>query len=522
MARRRRPRRRPLTTVPPLVALVGRPNVGKSTLFNRMIGARKALVTNRPGVTRDRMFGECAHEGYLMRVVDTGGLDDDKDDPLLKEMLVQTQLAIDEADVVVLVLDGAGGLLPADREVATRLRRSGVTTVAAVNKADVVAHDERALEFYELGFDVLNISAEHGRHFGELLDYVFAKVDAPKLPDDDDEFPELGEAVPDEDGMEEGLLGRGEHVPDDNDTSDINEDDTYDADAATRTARPKRGAVQNEGPLVPETTCLWPGGPIRVAVIGRPNVGKSSFVNHMLGEERMVSSPVAGTTRDSVDSLVKTEEGEFILVDTAGIRRRKSIADRLEKFSVMAALRTVDRADVVVMVLDATERPSEQDLRVVTVAHDRGKGIIILGNKWDLIENPEWRDGYPKAIEMDLAVVGYAPFFRVSAKTGRGMHRVLGAIVAAQKQRYSRVSTSVLNRFVDEALIRQPLNYYKGKRAQIFYASQPMVAPPTFVFASRNADHISGAYRRYLSNKLRERFGFEATPLWLKFRDRER
>lgn len=495
----------PAAAVPPLVALVGRPNVGKSTLFNRMVGARRALVNNQPGVTRDRMFGECTHDGHIARVVDTGGLDDGSGDPLLREMRVQTQLAIDEASLIVLVVDGAAGMLPADQEVAAQLRRSGVKTVTAVNKADVVAHDDRSMEFYELGFDVLNISAEHGRHFGELLDYAFAAVGAPKIEDEDDA---TGGAVP---------------VPPDTEADLDGPDTVVMAQASGDPAQAGGGAnvAEEEGPLVHETECLWPGGAIRVAVIGRPNVGKSSLINRLLGEERMVSSPVAGTTRDSVDSRIKTDEGEFVLVDTAGVRRRKSIADKLERFSVMVALRTVARADVVIMVLDASSRPSEQDLRVVTVAHERGKGIVLLANKWDLIENPEWREGFPKAIRMDLAVVDYAPFLRVSAKTGRGMQRVLDAVVKAQQQRYRRVSTSVLNRFLEEVVRRQPLNFYKGKKPQIYYVSQPMVAPPTFIFSSRNADHIPGSYRRYLGNKLRERFGFEATPLWLKFRDRQ-
>lgn len=458
----------------PVVALVGRPNVGKSTLFNRMVGARRALVDNRPGVTRDRLFGECEHAGRIFRVVDTGGFDDDKDDPLLQQMLSQTQLAIDEADAAILVVDGAGGVTPDDREVAVRLRRAGLKVITAVNKVDVVGHEERGVDFYELGFDLVTVSAEHGRHFGELLDRVLEDVDAPQLPDADDEARALEEAAQ---------------------------------------------AQEEEGA---ESKILWQGGPIRVAVIGRPNVGKSSLINRLLGKERLVSSDIAGTTRDSIDTVVERDDQSFVFIDTAGIRRKRSIADKLEKFSVMSALRTVDRADVVVLVLDAAERPSDQDAKVAAIAHERGKGILIVGNKWDMIENPEWRDGYPAAVRMDLSFVDYAEFVRVSAKTGRGTQKIFPAIVAAQRERHRRIGTAALNRFLGELLGRQPLTYFKGKRAQIFFASQPMVRPPTFVFASRNPENISQAYRRYLHNQLRERFGFVGTPLWLKFRAKKR
>jgi len=474
----------------PVVALVGRPNVGKSTLFNRLVGRRASLVDDRPGVTRDRLFGEGTFGGRVVRFVDTGGFDSDPDDPLLSRMREQTQLAIDEADLSLLVLDSQDGLRPADREVAQLLRRGGGRTLAVVNKLDHHKHDERQVDFYELGMDpVIGVSAEHGRGIGDLVEQLVEILDPPSRAELD-AFSAPIRVGPD---VEEGA-----------------DEDPEAVDAEEEAGEP-------EGPV---STVEWDGGPIRVAVIGRPNVGKSSLVNRLLGETRMLATPIAGTTRDAVDAELERDGQAYVFVDTAGVRRRRSIADRLEKFSVMAAFRAIDRADVAVFVLDGAERPSTQDARVASLAHERGKGIVIVANKWDLVENPEWRDKFPEAVRHDLPFLDYAPILRLSAKTGRGVHKLFDAIMTVQKERHRRISTGALNRFLKVAVERHPPGLFKGKRAHLYFVSQPMVRPPTFVFTTRNPHNLSDAYARYLRNQLRYWWGFEGTPLWLKFRPR--
>lgn len=463
----------PMSMTPPLVAIIGRPNVGKSTLFNRIIGSRTSIVDDIPGVTRDRIFGEATSKGRLFRFVDTGGFDTDPNDPVLTQMRLQTQLAVDEADLVLVLLDSAEGVQPADREVVQILRRSGKPLMGVVNKIDHPSHEARLAEFYELGLDLWGVSAEHGRGIGDLWDEIGERLVAPLAA-------ELA--------AERGPVAVAEDEP--------------------------------EG----DTRVEWPGGPIRVAVVGKPNVGKSSLINRLLGEERLLATEVPGTTRDSIDTEVRTgpehDEQVFVLVDTAGIRRRSSIADRLERFAVMAAMRSIERSDVVLIILDGSARPSDQDAKIAAMAHERGKGVILVANKWDLIENPEWREQYPKAIIHDMPFLRYAPLLRVSAKTGKGASKLLAPIVDVQRERHRRIATGALNRFFTEVVDRHPPQLFKGKRARIYFVSQPLVRPPTFIFTTRNPDHVPRAYERYLRNQLRERFGFEGTPLWLKFRPR--
>ena len=454
----------------PVVALVGRPNVGKSTLFNRLVARRTALVEDRPGVTRDRILGMASLDGRSFQIIDTGGFDSDPDDPLLSRMREQTQLAIDEADLVLLIMDGMEGLQPADSEVAQLLRRSGKPVLALVNKVDHPTHLSRTADFYELGFDpVIGVSAEHGLGMGEVIEALCERFDAPPV-----------------------------------------------IEASREKAQQPVSEEEPKG----DSSVEWDGGSIRVAVIGRPNVGKSSLINQILGQERLLATDIAGTTRDPIDAEFIAGDQRFVFVDTAGIRRKKSIADRLERFSVMAAMRSVERADVAILVLDATTAPSEQDIRVGALAHEQGKGVIIVANKWDLIENPEWKEGFPKAVRLDLGMLGYAPLIRISAKTGRNVHKILDHVVEVQRERHRRVGTSALNRFFKEVVEHHGPPMHKGKRARLYYATQPLVRPPTFFFTAGRPDHVPGSYARFLRNSLRERFGFEGTPIWLKFRAR--
>ncbi|MBI5510108.1 MAG: ribosome biogenesis GTPase Der [Deltaproteobacteria bacterium] len=454
----------------PLVALVGRPNVGKSTLFNRLVGERAALVDDRPGVTRDRLFGECEHEGRVFRVVDTGGFEPRADDELWVSVREQTTLAIDEADLVLLVLDGAAGLQATDRDIAALLRRGAKKVVAVVNKIDTGAHEDRLADFYALGFEsVLPVSAEHGREVGALCDLVVSVLDPPLASEAD-------------------LLA---------------------APLPVRAEEPEAAV---------SSVIEWQGGPVRVAVIGRPNVGKSSLVNALVGEKRLVESPVAGTTRDAVDSEVTIDGQPFVFIDTAGMRRKFSIAERLERFAVMVAVRSLDRADVTLVVLDATTGVTEQDAHIVGLANERGKGVLLVMNKWDLVETEERRHELKDAVRYRLPFVPYAPLFTTSAHTGKGVSQLLGAAVAAQRERHRRVPTAELNRFFAAVVDRHPPPIQNAKRPRLYFVTQPLIRPPTFVFAASRIEAIPEAYRRYLANALRERYGFEATPLWIKFR----
>ncbi len=456
----------------PLVALVGRPNVGKSTLFNRLVGRRTALVFDEPGVTRDRIFGDARIGDGKVRIVDTGGLTCASDDDVTQVgMREQTQLAIEEADLVLLVVDAHAGVTPADAEVAMLLRQSHKATIVLANKVDTSSRECLAAEFWQLGFDaVWPVSAEHGRGFEALEADIEARLELPAYVEVETDQAPL--PVSEKEALPEGAVSRVE----------------------------------------------WNGKPIAVAVIGRPNAGKSSLINRLLGEERLVASEIAGTTRDPIDTPLERNGQEYLFIDTAGVRRKRSITRKLEQFAVVAAFNSIDRADVVLMVLDGATRPSDQDARIAAMAHDKGKGLLLVVNKWDLAENPDWRTGYVEALRQQMPFADYAPMVRLSAKTGKNVETLFKHVIAAQQERHRRVGTGELNRFFREVVGSHPPPIRGGKRPQLYFVSQPLVRPPTFVFASNRADDLHFSYVRYLQNALRRKYGFDGSPIWLKFR----
>ena len=457
----------------PLIAIVGRPNVGKSTLFNRLVRQRAAIVDDQPGVTRDRLFGEARMNDRLVRVVDTGGVEARPDDELLTRVRGQTQMAIDEADLVLFLLDTQTGITPADHEVASMLRRAGKPCLVVANKVDAPVHDQNVAELYELGMTpIWSVSAEHGRGFGELIDEITRLLDPPLADEYETAYGPLAVAAEDEQ-----------------------------ADA-------------------PPSRIEWNGGPIRVAVVGRPNAGKSSLVNRLLGEDRHLTGAQPGTTRDAVDSSLEQGEQVYVFTDTAGIRRQRSVVSRLERFSVMMAMRGLASADIAAVVLDATEVPSDQDARIAALAIERGKGLILVANKWDLIKGQEAGTAFQEAVERQLGFAQFAPMLRVSAKSGRGVEQLLATAVEVQRERHRRVGTGELNRFFREVVADSPPPVQHGRRPKLYFVQQPLVRPPTFIFAASHGTDVRDSYRRYLQNALRKRYGFSGTPLWIKFRGR--
>ncbi len=431
----------------PVVAIVGRPNVGKSALFNRILGRKLAIVEDMPGVTRDRNYADAEWDGKQFHLVDTGGFEPESADPMFMKIREQTTLAIEEADYIIFLMDGQEGLLPADLEVAQRLRAAGKPVIYAINKVDGPRHEGLLPDFYRLGVDTLiPISALHSSGFSDLMDEL-AKL-LPVTP-----------VVP---GTEEGT----ERVPP------------------------------------------------RIAIIGRPNVGKSSFVNALMGEDRMIVSPVSGTTRDAVDSLYKYYGREYVLVDTAGIRSRGRISQGVEKYSVMRAMKGVDRCDVALVLLDAAEGVTEQDERIVGIAHEEGKGIIIILNKWDLVQDKE--EAYKKFIEdvkQRLKFADYAPVLTLSALTRQRLTKVFDEIDKIVAEREKRVPTAELNRVFDRLTSRHEPPMYRSRRVKYFYATQVAVKPPTFVVFVNYPEGVHFSYIRYIQNNLRQAFGFHGSPI---------
>ena len=438
----------------PRIAVVGRPNVGKSTLFNRICGRRKAITDARPGSTRDRNYAQVSWQGAAFELIDTGGLLLGTDDPLLGPAAEQAKRAIGEADLVLFVVDGRAGLLPDDRAIAQQLRRGGKRVVLAVNKLE--AEDDGTADFAALGFErAFAVSAEHGRGIGDLLD---AAVEG------------LPRVAPEEEGQE-------------------------DAPA-----------------------------PLRIAIVGRPNVGKSSLLNRLLGEERAVVSPVPGTTRDAVDSRLERGGKRFLFVDTAGIRRVRLLKENVDHVSVVQARRSIERCDVAVLVLDAEEGLREMDATIGGYAQEAGCGIVIAANKWDLAEaRGLGRGAFEQDVRDQLKFLPWAPFVFVSARSGKGLGALLKAAERAQAGRRHRVTTGELNRLLARAAESFAPKAAKGGRpVRILYATQVGIAPPTFVVSLNHAVDLHFSYKRYLENQIREAFGFEGTPIVLKVRARRR
>lgn len=435
----------------PVVAIVGRPNVGKSTLFNRILGQRKAIVEDFPGVTRDRNYGEVTRFATPFLLIDTGGFEPASSESLLVQMREQSRLAIEEADVILFVLDAREGLTPSDLEVAALLRQVDKPVLYVINKVDGDRQEEGMVEFFALGVETLQaVSAEHGRGIDDLMEAI--------LP----------------------LL-------------------------------PVAGIDEEEG----EET--------RLAVIGRPNVGKSSLVNRLLGFERVVANALPGTTRDSIDTPFVYNRRRYLLIDTAGIRRKGKVSQKLEKFSVIQALKAMDRAHVVLVVIDAEQGVTEQDQTVAGYAFEKGRAVILVVNKWDLVAKDDRTMGrYVEDLRHSFRFLSFAPIVFVSALSGQRVSKIMTVVEQVGGEFNRRIGTPELNRVIEEATRTTPPPIFQGKRVKIFYGTQTAVRPPTFVLFVNRADGVPISYQRYLSNRLREAFGFTGVPLRLTLRDRER
>lgn len=436
----------------PIVAIVGRPNVGKSTLFNKLCGRRLAIVDDRPGVTRDRLYADCEWRNQTFMIVDTGGIEPFSDDVLLRQMRAQAQTAIDHSDVIIFVTDIRSGVVATDKEVAQLLMKSNKPVVLCVNKCDSVGEpDPEFYEFYNLGLgDPIAVSAVHGHGTGDLLDAVCAL------------FPE-----------------------------------------------------QTEEPDDPDA--------IKVAVIGKPNVGKSSLVNAVCGEKRMIVSDIAGTTRDAADTEVTVKDQKYIFIDTAGLRRKSKVDDEIERYSVLRAVAAVERADVCVIMIDAVVGFTEQDSKVAGIAHEQGKACIIAVNKWDAYEKDDKSmDSYRKKLMNDFSFMSYAPIIFISAKTGQRLNRLFDLIQYVNTQNAMRISTGKLNDVLAaaEARVQPPTD--KGKRLKIYYITQASTRPPTFVCFVNKKDLFHYSYQRYLDNQIRAVFGLEGTPTRFVIRERDK
>ena len=498
----------------PVVAIVGRPNVGKSTLFNRVLGSRTAIVEDRARTTRDRLYGDTEWNGRRFVLVDTGGLEVDPDDPIEARVQEQARLAIAEADVIVFVVDAVTGLTPADAEAAELLRRATAPVLVAVNKADNEQRELDGMEFYALGWEeTYAISASHGRGTGDLLDAIVWAL-PPETPQ---ELARKAREAEADAWSDEMAAGRLEPFV----VADPEAGDTADGDTATDADDPDAAeAAKWDAAIAAEADTE----PASIAFVGRPNVGKSSLVNALLGQERAIVSETPGTTRDAIDTRLAWGRTEIVLIDTAGIRRRGKVASgpAAERYSTLRALSALSRADVAVLVIDAVEGLTSQDAHVAGYAVEEGKGLVVAVNKWDLVaeKTDKTFDQYIEWIRNEVPFLDFAPIVSISAKTGQRVGRVLEAAVDIWAERRRRIPTGELNRVLMSATERTPPPPVRGKRPKLFYATQAAIAPPTFVFFASDASLIHFSYRRYLENRLRETFGFDGTPIRLVFRDR--
>ena len=434
----------------PIVAIVGRPNVGKSTLFNKLAGQRISIVQDTPGVTRDRVYAQAEWLNHNFTMIDTGGIEPEREDIIVKQMRRQANIAIETADVIVFVVDGKEGLTPADHEVASMLRKSKKEVVLVVNKVDNLKDEDNAWEFYNLGIgDPITISASQGLGLGDMLDRVVENFDRFNEEEEEDEY-------------------------------------------------------------------------IRIAMIGKPNVGKSSLINRLLGEERLIVSNIPGTTRDSIDSTLETDIGKFVLVDTAGLRRKSKVKEEIERYSVIRTYTAIERADVCILMIDATEGVTEQDEKIIGYAHEMNKAIMVIVNKWDLIEKDDkTMQRYKEDLEMKLKFFKYAKYLFISARPGQRTHKVL-EIAKEWYDNYSkRVPTGILNEVINKAVLMKEPPIVGLKRLKIYYATQVASKPPKFVFFvnDSNAKHFS--YERYIENQLRDSFDFSGTGLQIEYRERK-
>ena len=436
----------------PVVAIVGRPNVGKSTLFNKLVGKRLSIVDNTPGVTRDRIYGNCEWLGHNMLLVDTGGIEPFSDDVILSQMRRQAELAITSADVIIFVTDIRSGVVAADSEVASMLQKSGKPIILCVNKVDNIgALPPEFYEFYNLGLgDPIAVSSVHGHGTGDLLDEVIKNIPEGSFDDADEDI-------------------------------------------------------------------------VKVAVIGKPNVGKSSLINKISGEERAIVSDIAGTTRDATDTVIHNSHGDFVFIDTAGLRRKSKVEDQIEKYSVIRARMAVERADVCVIMIDANEGFTEQDSKVAGIAHNLGKACIIAVNKWDAVEKTgTTMDVQRKKLMNDFSFMNYAPIIFISAKTGQRLDRLFELIKFVDTQNAMRISTGKLNDVLSAATTRVQPPTDKGRRLKIYYMTQASTRPPTFVCFVNSKDLFHYSYQRYIDNQIREVFGLEGTPTRYVVREREK
>lgn len=429
----------------PTVALVGRPNVGKSTLFNRLVGSKVSIIEDTPGVTRDRIYSEVNYLNYRFHLIDTGGIDVSQE-LFNDEIKIQAEIAIEESDVVVFIVDGKEGITENDKVVRDMLRKSGKKVIVAINKTDSKDSMEHQYDFYELGFDYyLPISAEHNTGIYELLDMI---------------------------------------------TSDFHEYDEKDED--TR---------------------------LKFSVIGRPNVGKSSLINALLNEERVIVSNNAGTTRDAIDTVMKYNGEEFVLIDTAGMRKKGKVFEAVEKYSLLRSLKAIDRSDLCLLVINAEEGIIEHDKHIASYALEKGKGLIIVVNKWDTVENANTKE-YEKIVRSEFQFLSYAPIVYLSALTKKRIHTLMPEVLKVSENIKREIKTSVLNEVITDAYTLNLPPSYKGKRLKIYFTNQSGTKPPKFTFHVNNKGLVHFSYERYLENKIRENFDFEGTPIVLQFKNR--